>query len=223
MVPQQIFGVDAAFGLVGRLPSHRPREALRVPKLRGAGGDEQLRDLLRVHVFLDCGIGRRAEALEDQQHLVALHQLARLLNRFRRAEAVVVGNEIDLAAVDAAFGIDLGEIGRLGLADQAVGGQRPAVGHDVAELDFDVARTRIVFLLRDGWIGKRCRSSENHRCKQKTPGCHVPLLNGCEDAMRGRRARALDRNGRVLRTSSGTLLHPPALGHFGPRLARAFP
>ena len=177
MVLQQIFGVDAAFGLIGWLPSHRPREALRVPEFRGAGGDEQLRDLFRVHVFLDRGVGRRAEALEDQQHLVAFHQLSRLLDRLRRAVAVVVGNEIDLAAVDAAFGIDLREIGRLGLADQAVGGQRPAVGHDVAELDFRVACAGIVFLLRGGRIDDRRRSCENDRRKQKTPSCHIPLLN----------------------------------------------
>ena len=63
--------------------------------------------------FMDRRIGRRAERLEHQQDLVALDQLARLLDRLRRAVGVVIGDEIDLAAVDAALGIDLVEIGCL--------------------------------------------------------------------------------------------------------------
>jgi hypothetical protein len=53
-----------------------------------------------------------AERLEDEQHLIAFHQLARLFNCFRRTETVVIADEVDLAAVDAAFGVDLVEIGR---------------------------------------------------------------------------------------------------------------
>jgi hypothetical protein len=51
------------------------------------------------------------------------------------------------AAVDAAFRIDLLEVGLFGLADHAVGGSGSAVGHDVADLDFGVGRTGVVFLL----------------------------------------------------------------------------
>jgi hypothetical protein len=68
----------------------------------------------------------RSERLEQQQDLVALDQLARLLDGLRRAEGVVIADEGDLAAVDAAFGVDLVEIGGLGLADGAVSGRRPA-------------------------------------------------------------------------------------------------
>ena len=42
--------------------------------------------------------------LKIEKHLVALDQLARLLDRLRRAVAVVIGDEVDLAAVDAALG-----------------------------------------------------------------------------------------------------------------------
>jgi hypothetical protein len=95
-------------------------------------------------------------ALEDQQHLVALHQLARLLHGLRRTEGVVVADEGDLATVDAALFIDFLEIGRLGLADHPIGGCRSAIGHDIADLDFGIARAGIVFLLR---VGRGCGDS----------------------------------------------------------------
>ena len=123
------------------------------PNLVRAGGDEQLRHLLGVHVFQDRRVGRRAERLEDQQHLVALDQLARLLDGLRRAIGVVIGDEVDLAAVDAALVVDHPEIGGLRLADHAVGRRRAAIGHDVADLDFGIGGAGIVFLLRQG----RCR------------------------------------------------------------------
>src|SRR6267378_4082409 len=88
--------------LIVRLPAHGPRKVLRIVPFGGAGGDEQLRHLLRVHVFVNRGIRRRAERIEDEQNLVAFHQLARLLDRLRRAVAIVIADEIDLAAVDAA-------------------------------------------------------------------------------------------------------------------------
>src|SRR5262249_20645662 len=95
--------------------------------------------------------------------------------------AVVIGNEIDLAAVDAALGIDLVEKGLLGLADHAVSGGRTAIGHDVADLDFGVGGAGVVFLLcecggRGGCKqGKRGRnhgqaSAGNGHCV--SPSCH---------------------------------------------------
>ena len=87
--------------------------------------------------------------LKMKQNLVALHQLARLLDRFRRAVAVVIADEVDLAAVDAAFGVDLLEVGLFGLADHAIGGGRTAIGHDVADLDLGVGGAGVVFLLRE--------------------------------------------------------------------------
>src|ERR1051326_910611 len=72
------------------------------------------------------------------------------LDRLRRTVAVVVGNEIDLAAVDSAFGIDFREIRGFRLADHAIGRGRSAVRHGVADLDLAVARAGIVFLLGGG-------------------------------------------------------------------------
>jgi hypothetical protein len=108
-----------------------------------------LRHLLRIHVFLDRRIRRRAERIEDEQHLVALDQLARLLDGFRRAVAVVIADEIDLAAVDAALGIDLLEVGLCGLADHAVGRSGSAIWRDAANLDFGIGGAGVVFLLRE--------------------------------------------------------------------------
>src|SRR5258705_5164489 len=65
---------------------------------------------------------------------------------FAGAEAIVIGNEIDLSPVEAALGIELPEKGLLGSADQGVGRKRPAVGHDVADLDLAVGGALVVFL-----------------------------------------------------------------------------
>jgi hypothetical protein len=89
-----------------------------------------------------------SQRLENQQDFVAFHKLARLLYRLGRAVGVVIGNEVDLAAVDAAFGVDLVEVSRFRLADHAIGGSGTAIGHDIADLDFSVGRAGIVFLLR---------------------------------------------------------------------------
>ncbi len=59
------------------------------------------------------GVGGGAERTEHHQHLVLLDQFAGLLDRLRRRIGVVERDEFDLAAVDAAFGIDLLEIGLL--------------------------------------------------------------------------------------------------------------
>jgi hypothetical protein len=86
--------------------------------------------------------------VEDEQHLFLFHQLARLLHRLGRVVAVVQADEVDLAAVDAAFVVDLGEIGADGLADGAVGRRRARIRADAADLDFLVGRRRVVLLLR---------------------------------------------------------------------------
>ena len=112
---------------------------LGIVPLVGAGGDEQLRHLVFVQITLDRGIGRRAERVEQQQHLLLLDQLAHHLDGLRRAIAVVATDEVDLAAVDAALVVDHGEVGGLRLADGAVGRSRAAIGHGVADLDLGVA------------------------------------------------------------------------------------
>jgi len=77
---QDVLGVDLRLGLVVRLPAHGPRVVLRIVPLGGAGGDVHLRHLLHVHVLVDRRVGRRAERLEHEQHLVLLDQLARHLH-----------------------------------------------------------------------------------------------------------------------------------------------
>ena len=67
--------------------------------------------LLVIHVFLDRGIRWRSETLKDQQDAIVLDELARGLDGLLWVVAIVVGDEIDLAAVDAAFGVDLLEVG----------------------------------------------------------------------------------------------------------------
>jgi hypothetical protein len=51
-----------------------------------------VRHFLGVHVFLDRRIGRRAQRLEDQQHLVAFDELARLFDRFLISVSLAPGS-----------------------------------------------------------------------------------------------------------------------------------
>ncbi len=155
MIFHDVLRVDARLGLVARLPAHGPWEVLRIGPFRGARRDEQLRHLLGVHVFLDRRISRRAERVHDEQHFVILDQLARLLHRLRRAVAVVIADEGDLAAIDAALLVDHLEIGGLGFSDRRVGGRRATIRHDVADLDLGIGGASIVFLLRVACGGRK--------------------------------------------------------------------
>jgi hypothetical protein len=87
----------------------------------------------------------------------ALDQLADLLHGLRRRIAVVIGDEVDLAAVDAALVVDHLEIGFFGLADDAIGRRRTAVRHDVADLDLGIGRAGVVFLLSECCAGAEGR------------------------------------------------------------------
>lgn len=82
---------------------------LRIAKFARAGEDEELRHLLRVHVLPDRVVRRRpeAEARENQQDSVVFDKFASLLDRLGRAVSIIVGNELDFPAVDAAIGIKL--------------------------------------------------------------------------------------------------------------------
>ena len=75
--------------------------------------------------YLRGEIAGRAERAEHQQHVVLLDKIARQLQRGPRIGIVVVRNEADLAAVDAAALVDHVEIGGLGLADRAERRERP--------------------------------------------------------------------------------------------------
>ena len=99
--------IKLPFGLIGRLPAHGPGEGLGVAEARGAGVDEELRNLLAVEVALHRHVLRGAERSEHQQHLILLDQLARLFHRHRRVVGIVGRDEVDLAPVDAAAGVEL--------------------------------------------------------------------------------------------------------------------
>src|SRR3989304_5461733 len=136
--------------------------------------------------------------------LVESDELARLLDGLGRAVAVVVGDERHLAAVDAALGVDLVEIGGERAADQAIGGGRTAVGVDVADLDRAVAGAGIVFLLRRGGD----RECEHHgQTGQQTKSVHgfAPRfawrVSGAADAL-GRRPAPWPRARRAPATAS---------------------
>jgi hypothetical protein len=80
-------------------------------------------------------IGGRSQRIENQQHVVILDQLSSLLECRWRAISVVVGDEVDCAAVDSTLVVDHPDKRGFRLADGRVGRRRSAVRHDVANLD----------------------------------------------------------------------------------------
>jgi hypothetical protein len=78
-----------------------------------------LRHLPCVEVLLDGGVRRRADDLEGERNLVALDQLAYLLDCFWWAIGIVILDQIELAAVDATVVVDYPQNGCLRLADVA--------------------------------------------------------------------------------------------------------
>jgi hypothetical protein len=164
---QKIFRVGAAFILVARGESHRPWEIRRVVPLRRPARDEQLRHLLGVQIFLDRGIRRRAQRVEDEENFVAFNQLPRLFDGLRRRVGVVVRNKPDLAAIDTAFSVDLPHIGFAGFRHHAEGRCRAAIGRGISDLDFAVGDARAIFLLAGGYLTgeskERCRDGEASR------------------------------------------------------------
>jgi hypothetical protein len=98
---QSVGRIDVPLYLAIGLPTDRPWKVLGVVPFGRSCGDKQLRHFLLVEVTVDCGIGRGAERGSDQQHAVFLDQLAHLLDRLRRRIAIVIGDEIDLTAVNA--------------------------------------------------------------------------------------------------------------------------
>ena len=145
---QDVLGVDPRLHLEAGVPGHRPGEVLRIVEPRGAGGDVELRHLLAVEVLLAREVGRRAERAGLGQHAQILDQLAARLHRLGRREAVVERDELDLASVDAALGVQHLEVRDLHPADHAEGRGRPAIGDALAELDLAVADPRPVALVR---------------------------------------------------------------------------
>ncbi len=170
---QEILRIDARLGLVARLPADGPREVLRVVEFRGAGDHEQLRHLLLGQIPLDRRVDGGTGRSEHRQHLVAFDQLADLLDGLGRAARVIVGDEIDLAAVDAALGIDLLEVGDHRLGNIAGRGIRAAVRAHVADLDFGIACAGVIFLLRECTsTGQHCHHDSGDTCSN--PHCLLP-------------------------------------------------
>ena len=108
----------------------------------------QLRHALRVEIFVHGGLRRGAERAEQRQHFLLLDQPPRRLDAFRRAVGIVHGEELDLAAVDAALLVQHLEIGLADPAEHAIERAGAGMRHGLAELDLGIARARIVFLLR---------------------------------------------------------------------------
>jgi hypothetical protein len=82
---QDVSGVDAGFGLVVGLPSHRPRKVLRIVPFRRTGRHEKLRHVLFIQIAMDRRIVRRTQGIEDQENLIVLDKLAGLFDGFWRA------------------------------------------------------------------------------------------------------------------------------------------
>ncbi len=70
----------------------------------------------------------RPQRAEDQKDPVLLHQATYLLQRLRRHVAVIEADQLHLAPVDAAFGVEHGEVGLLRPADLAVHRVGPLYG-----------------------------------------------------------------------------------------------
>ena len=140
-----MLGENARLGRIERQARHGPFEVLRIVPFRRAGVEQQLRHALRVEIFVHGGLRRGAERAEQRQHLFLLDQPPRRLDAFRRAVGVVHGEELDLAAVDAALFVQHLEIGFADPAEHAVERAGAAVRHGLAQLDLGVGRARIVF------------------------------------------------------------------------------
>ena len=149
---------------------------LRIVPFVGAGGDEELRHLVVVEVALDRGVRRRAEGIECRQHLILLDQLAHQFDGLRRAIAVVAGDEVDLAAVDAALLVDHVEVAGLRLADRAVARSRAAVRHGVAELDLGVAGAGSVLARRQSQSAGDDEGGSRQTSEDGAFHCHDFLL-----------------------------------------------
>ena len=132
----QVFRVDLRLGLVRGLPAGRVRE-LRLVRAedRGAGGHEQLRHLVLVEVVAHGEVVRGAERVDDREDLVLLDQPLGVRQRALRLVPVVVGDELDLAAVDAAVVVELLEEAVQRLGNRAVRRGRAAERIAAAELD----------------------------------------------------------------------------------------
>src|SRR3954464_14040575 len=78
MVGENESGVDMRFGLVVGVKGDGPWEILWVGEARCTGRGQKLRHFFVVEIFLNRGIGWRADDLEGGENFIALDQLADL-------------------------------------------------------------------------------------------------------------------------------------------------
>jgi len=126
-----------------------------------------------VHVASNCGVRRCSRTLEDQQDPIFFYEPASLLDGPRWDVGVVVRNEPDFAAVDSTFRIDFRKIPRLRSADEVISRGRAAIRHDVADLDFGVARPLIVPFVRcKAMCGERTGNDRATDQRNELPPSH---------------------------------------------------
>ena len=134
-----VLAEDLPFPDVVELPAERLRLLRRVVPALAPRRDEHVRHLLRVEEAHRGQVGGRAEAVEHGVHVVLQHQLAHDRRRLGRVVAVVEVLVDDLAAVDPAVRVDVGEVrGRCG-RDLAVAG-RSGTGERLVAADGDLGR-----------------------------------------------------------------------------------
>ena len=95
----------------------------------------------------------------------------RQVDEFCLVRAVVLADEIDLAAVHPAAVVDHLEVGSLGASHRAVFLHQSGIRGDVANLDLVVRRAEIVFLL--GW---RWRTGQGDSRDQNRRGDEHPAF-----------------------------------------------
>ena len=103
------------------------------------GGDEQVGNPGRVQEADDLGVGRRAEPLEDPEHVVLEDQLVDDVDRDGRVVGVVLDDQVDLAPVHATVGVDVVEERLGGGRDLAVA-RRGRTGERLMRPERDAGR-----------------------------------------------------------------------------------
>ena len=118
MVVQDVACIDADLGSQVWCEPHGPWMVDRILEPHCAPADEELRDLAVIEVFLNRDVGRAPDRLEYEQYLVAFDELAHLLDGLGWRPRVIVGDQVDLASIDAAELVDHPEIRGLDFADR---------------------------------------------------------------------------------------------------------
>ena len=168
---QQKLRKNLGFSRVARQKAHGPRKLARLVPGRRARQGEKLRHLFRVQIGLDRGVGVGADGRHRQENLVLLDELARHLHGLVGIVGVVIDDEIELAAVDAALGVDLVRIGRHDLGDDAVGRGRTGQWGGDANADFVAGRRRCV---HPGGQRRTCHHRNRQRHRSAAPRGEEP-------------------------------------------------